>query len=64
VIESGNAVAAYSVSAPAERFGRRRAELIECVVAATRRAAEAGGHDERTRAATDRFHHLESSKAS
>ena len=64
VVESGNAVAAYSVSAPAERFGRRRAELIDCVLAATQRAAEAGGHDARTRAASDRFHHLESRTAS
>ena len=64
VIESGHAVAAYSVSAPAERFGRRRTELIECVLDATQLAAEAGGHDARTRAATDRFHHLESNNAS
>ena len=51
VVESGRAVAAYSVSAPAERFGRRRAELTECVLEASRRAAAAGGHDARTRAA-------------
>ena len=47
VIEGGNAVAAYSISAPAERFGRRRAELTKCALEATRRAAEAGGHDAR-----------------
>lgn len=49
VMESGHAVSAYSVSAPAERFGRRRAELIDCVLDATREAAEAGGHNARTR---------------
>lgn len=64
VIESGHSVAAYSISAPAERFGRRRAELIERVLDATRWAAEAGGHDARTRAALERFHHLESRSAS
>lgn len=49
VIESGNAVSAYSLSAPSERFGRRRAELIDRVLAATRRAEDAGGHDVRSR---------------
>jgi IclR family transcriptional regulator, acetate operon repressor len=49
---SGRAVTAYSLSAPTERFGRRRTELIECVLAATRRAAEAGGHDGRPREST------------
>ena len=47
VIEGGKAVAAYSLSAPTERFGRRRAELIDDVLAATRRAAKAGGYDAR-----------------
>jgi DNA-binding IclR family transcriptional regulator len=50
VTESGRAVAAYSVSAPAERFAARRAQLTRCVLDACRRAAEAGGHDARTRA--------------
>ncbi len=50
VIESGNVVSAYSVSAPSERFGRRRAELIEAVLDAARRAAEGGGHEKRSRA--------------
>jgi IclR family acetate operon transcriptional repressor len=50
VIESGHAVSAYSLSAPSGRFGRRRVELIDCVLAATGRAAEAGGHDARSRA--------------
>lgn len=49
VVESGQAVSAYSLSAPTDRFGRRRAELIECVLEATQRAAAAGGHDARTR---------------
>lgn len=49
VIESGHVVAAYSISAPAERFGRRREELTEAVLLASRRAAAAGGHDERSR---------------
>lgn len=50
VVEGANVVSAYSVSAPSERFSRRRAELIEFVLDATRRAAEGGGHDARTRA--------------
>jgi len=50
VIESGHAVSAYSISSPAERFGRRRVELIDCLLDATRRAAADGGHDVRTRA--------------
>ena len=50
VIEGANVVSAYSVSAPSERFGRRRTELIEFVLDATRRAAAGGGHDARTRA--------------
>ncbi len=49
VVESGRAVAAYSVSAPAERFARRRTELTRYVLEAGRSAAEAGGHDARTR---------------
>ena len=49
VTEGGQAVSAYSLSAPTERFGRRRAELIECVLDATRQAAAAGGHDARDR---------------
>lgn len=60
VVESGRAVAAYSLSAPAERFTRRRAELIRCVLEASWRAAEAGGHGARTRAAAARFHDVES----
>ena len=48
VIEGGHAVSAYSLSAPSERFGRRRAELIDSVLAATRRAADASGHDARS----------------
>ena len=52
VIENGHAVSAYSISSPAERFSRRRAELIDGVLKATRRAAEGGGHDVRTRART------------
>jgi hypothetical protein len=40
-------VAAYSISAPVERFRRRRQELIDLVVDATRQAAaeRRGGHD-------------------
>ena len=44
VVENGKAVSAYSLSAPTERFGRRRAELIEAVIAAARRAATVGAH--------------------
>jgi len=39
VIDNGNVLAAFSVSAPVERFGRRRVELIEAVLRASRRAA-------------------------
>jgi len=44
LLESGYPVAAYSISAPVERFRRRRQELIDHVVEATRQAAaERGG---------------------
>jgi IclR family acetate operon transcriptional repressor len=45
LLESGFPVAAYSISAPVERFRRRRQELIDLVVEATRQAAaeRAGG---------------------
>ena len=39
LLESGFPVAAYSISAPVERFRRRRQELIDLVVEATRQAA-------------------------
>jgi DNA-binding IclR family transcriptional regulator len=39
LLESGFPVAAYSISAPVERFRRRRQELIDLVVAAARQAA-------------------------
>jgi len=47
LLESGFPVAAYSISAPVERFRRRRQELIDLVVDATRQAASErrGGHD-------------------
>jgi IclR family transcriptional regulator, acetate operon repressor len=47
LLESGFPVAAYSISAPVERFRRRRQELIDLVVDATRQAAaeRRGGHD-------------------
>ena len=47
LLESGFPVAAYSISAPVERFRRRRQELIDLVVDATRQAAaeRGGGHD-------------------
>jgi len=48
VVESGRAVAVYSLSAPADRFARRRTELIRFVREASRQAAEAGGHNART----------------
>jgi DNA-binding IclR family transcriptional regulator len=38
VLDDGYAVAAYSISAPSERFRRHREELIDHVVAATRSA--------------------------
>jgi IclR family acetate operon transcriptional repressor len=44
VLENGMAVAAYSLSAPADRFRRRREELTELVLAASHAAEEAGGH--------------------
>jgi IclR family transcriptional regulator, acetate operon repressor len=50
VIESDHVVAAYSISAPADRFRRTRNELLEAVLAATRGAADAGGHDMRSKA--------------
>jgi DNA-binding IclR family transcriptional regulator len=48
VLEGSRAVAAYSISAPAERFRQRRTELLEDVLDATRSAALAGGHVART----------------
>jgi IclR family acetate operon transcriptional repressor len=39
LLESGFPVAAYSISAPVERFRRRRQEFIDLVVEATRQAA-------------------------
>ena len=39
LLESGYPVAAYSISAPVERFRRQRQELIDHVVEATRQAA-------------------------
>ncbi len=47
LLESGYPVAAYSISAPVERFRRRRQELIDHVVEATRQAApqRGGGTD-------------------
>jgi len=47
LLESGFPVAAYSISAPVERFRRRRQDLIDLVVDATRQAAaeRRGGHD-------------------
>jgi IclR family acetate operon transcriptional repressor len=50
VLESGHAVAAYSLSAPSDRFRRTRNELLESVMEATRNAAEAGGHVARSAA--------------
>jgi DNA-binding IclR family transcriptional regulator len=48
LFESGFPVAAYSISAPVERFRRRRQELIDLVVEATRQAAaERDGTDVR-----------------
>ena len=44
VLENGHAVAAYSVSAPADRFRRTQDELLHSVLEATRHAADAGGH--------------------
>ena len=55
VLEGGHAVAAYSVSAPADRFRRRRSELVARVLEATRNAADAGGHVARTTLAADRL---------
>jgi IclR family transcriptional regulator, acetate operon repressor len=54
LLESGFPVAAYSVSAPVERFRRRRQELTDLVVEATRQAAagRAGGHDLRALVST------------
>jgi len=49
VLEHGYAVAAFSVSTPAERFRPRRAELTECVLEASRRAEALGGYDSRAR---------------
>lgn len=51
VIENGRVVFAYSLSAPAERFGRRRAELIQRALDAAGRAADAGGHRPKRRSA-------------
>jgi IclR family acetate operon transcriptional repressor len=39
LLESGFPVAAYSISAPVERFRRRRQELIDLVIETTRQAA-------------------------
>ncbi len=45
VLTDGHAHVAYSISAPVERFGRRRAELIQSVLDASERATvAAGGH--------------------
>jgi DNA-binding IclR family transcriptional regulator len=40
LLESGFPVAAYSISAPVERFRRRRQDFIDLVVEATRQASE------------------------
>jgi len=45
VVANGSAVAVYSVSAPVERFRRRRQELIERVLEASREAAESLDQD-------------------
>jgi DNA-binding IclR family transcriptional regulator len=45
VVADGSAVAVYSISAPVERFRRRRQELIERVLEASREAAESLGQD-------------------
>ena len=47
LLENGFPVAAYSISAPVERFRRRRQEFIDLVVEATRQAgAERDGRAE------------------
>ena len=51
LLESGFPVAAYSISAPVERFRRRRQELIDLVVEATRQAAADGGRGPELQAA-------------
>ena len=54
LLEGGFPVAAFSISAPVERFRRRRQELVDVVVEATRQAAAARDGELHLRAAVSR----------